>query len=121
MFEIQIWHRGQWQNDLASDYSKDNRFATMADAQAAMKDLIDIAIIILGGIPASDPRDSAVTYRVVEVAERAGYEMAIATDDHRCGGCGNAVSQGEEYGKPGPSSEIQVVCIPCIEIFEEEE
>jgi hypothetical protein len=69
MFEIQIWHRGQWQNDLASDYSKDNRFATMADAQAAMKDLIDIAIIILGGIPASDPRDSAVTYRVVEVEE----------------------------------------------------
>ena len=56
------------------------------------------------------------------MAERAGYAMRIAEDAHRCGGCGNDVSQGEEYGHPGPTSEIQVICLGCIEaILEEEE
>ena len=51
---------------------------------------------------------------------RAGYEVEIATSDYRCGGCGADVDQGEEYGKPGPSSAIQVICMGCIEVFEEE-
>jgi len=64
MFEIQVWHRGQWQNTLVSDYSEDNRFATVADAEAAMHTLL----------AEGDPRDSDrskgfVEYRVVEVKE----------------------------------------------------
>ena len=51
---------------------------------------------------------------------RAGYEVEIATSDYRCGGCGADVDQGEEYGKPGSSSAIQVICMGCIEVFEEE-
>ena len=49
---------------------------------------------------------------------RAGYEVKIATGDYRCGGCGADVDQGEEYGKPGPSSAIQVICMGCIEVFD---
>ena len=59
MFEIQIWHRGQWLDDLVSDDTEDNRFATVADAESAMHALL----------AEGDPRDSAVTYRVVEVEE----------------------------------------------------
>jgi hypothetical protein len=31
---------GQWRDDLASDYTEDNRFASVADAEAAMQALI---------------------------------------------------------------------------------
>ena len=44
MYEIQVLHRGQWQNALVSDHSEDNRFATVAGAEAAMKDLIDSGV-----------------------------------------------------------------------------
>ena len=41
MFEIQILDdQGQWRDDIVSDYPEDNRFATVAEAEAAMKDLI---------------------------------------------------------------------------------
>jgi hypothetical protein len=33
MFEIQIWHRGQWQDDLVSDDTEDNRFANRTDPE----------------------------------------------------------------------------------------
>ena len=36
MFEIQIFNRGQWRDDLISDYSEDNQFDTVDEAEAAM-------------------------------------------------------------------------------------
>ena len=65
MFEIQVLSdRGQWgtvmtyaQDNLVSGYTEDNRFATIADAEAAMKDLI-----ANGG-----PRNRGVEWRVAEV------------------------------------------------------
>jgi hypothetical protein len=61
MFEIQVLDdQGQWRDDLVSDHSEDNRFATVADAEAAMKDLL----------AHGDPRDGwNVAWRVVEVVE----------------------------------------------------
>ena len=39
--EIQVLDdHGQWRDDLVSGYTEDNRFASVADAEAAMKDLI---------------------------------------------------------------------------------
>ena len=41
MFEIQVLDdHGQWRDDLVSDYTEDNLFATVADAEAAMTALI---------------------------------------------------------------------------------
>ena len=61
MYEIQVLDdHGQWRDDLVSDHSEDNRFATVADAEAAMKDLI----------AHGDPRDGwNVAWRVEEVVE----------------------------------------------------
>ena len=56
MFEIQVLdEHGQWVNNLVSDYTEDNSFATMADATTAMQALLTDG----------DPRDSDVRYRVV--------------------------------------------------------
>jgi hypothetical protein len=61
MFEIQVLDdHGQWRDDLVSGYTEDNRFTTVADAEAAMKDLI----------AHGDPRDGwNVAWRVAEVVE----------------------------------------------------
>jgi hypothetical protein len=61
MFEIQVLDtHGQWRNDLASDHTEDNRFATVADAEAAMNDLV----------ANGDPRDGwGAEWRVVEAVE----------------------------------------------------
>ena len=61
MFEIQVLDdHGQWRDDLVSGYTEDNRFASVADAEAAMKDLI----------ANGDPRDGwNGPWRVAEVVE----------------------------------------------------
>ena len=61
MYEIQVLDdHGQWRDDLVSGYTEDNRFATVADAEAAMKDLI----------ANGDPRDGwNGPWRVAEVVE----------------------------------------------------
>jgi len=58
-FEIQVLDdHGQWRDDLVSGYTEDNRFTTVADAEAAMKDLI----------ANGDPRDGwNGPWRVAEV------------------------------------------------------
>ena len=41
MFALQVLDdHGQWRDDLVSDYTEDNLFATVADAEAAMTALI---------------------------------------------------------------------------------
>jgi len=56
VFEIQVLdEHGQWVNNLVSDYTEDNSFATMSDATTAMQALLTDG----------DPRDSDVRYRVV--------------------------------------------------------
>jgi len=60
MYEIQVLDdQGQWRDDLVSDYSEDNRFATVADAEAAMKDLI----------AAGSDVETLLGWRVAEVVE----------------------------------------------------
>ena len=60
MFQIQVLDdQGQWRDDLVSDHSEDNRFATVADAEAAMKDLIG----------AGSDVETLLGWRVAEVVE----------------------------------------------------
>jgi hypothetical protein len=53
---------------------------------------------------------------------RAGYEIEAATWQQRCGECGAEVRAGEECGN-GFVVRLasQVICIGCLEVFEEEE
>ena len=51
MFALQVLDdHGQWRDDLVSDYTEDNLFATVADAEAAMQSLIaegsDVATLL---------------------------------------------------------------------------
>jgi len=59
MYEIQVLDDyGQWRGDLVGNDAASNRFATVAEAEAAMKDLISHG----------DPRDGwNVAWRVEEV------------------------------------------------------
>ena len=60
MFQIQVLDdQGQWRDDLVSDHSEDNRFATVADAEAAMKDLIGAGADV----------ETLLGWRVAEVVE----------------------------------------------------
>ena len=51
------------------------------------------------------------------MTQRAGYEMRIAANSARCGGCGAEISQGAEYGYD-PTA--MMICVGCIEVFESE-
>jgi hypothetical protein len=58
MFALQVLDdHGQWRDDLVSDYTEDNLFATVADAEAAMTALI---------APGSDV-ETLLDWRAVEV------------------------------------------------------
>ena len=60
MFEIQVLDdHGQWRDDLVSGYTEDNRFASVADAEAAMNDLI----------AAGSDMETLLGWRVAEVVE----------------------------------------------------
>ena len=60
MFEIQVLDdHGQWRDDLVSGYTEDNRFATVADAETAMNDLI----------AAGSDVETLLGWRVAEVVE----------------------------------------------------
>ena len=60
MFEIQVLDdHGQWRDDLVSGYTEDNRFSTVADAEAAMNDLI----------AAGSDIETLLGWRVAEVVE----------------------------------------------------
>ena len=73
MFEIQVLDdHGQWRDDLVSGYTEDNRFATVADAETAMKDLL----------AHGDPRDGwNVAWRVEEVMETYLIAEVLNTGD----------------------------------------
>jgi hypothetical protein len=73
MFEIQVLDtHGQWRNDLASDHTEDNRFTTVADAEAAMTDLV----------ANGDPRDGwGAEWRVVEAVETYRIAEVLGTGD----------------------------------------
>ena len=50
-----------------------------------------------------------------------GYEARIAKHDMRCGGCGNGVDTGDKYGAAEIIVAIAVLCMDCIEFFDDEE
>ena len=50
-----------------------------------------------------------------------GYEARIANHAMRCGGCGNGVDTGDEYGAAEIIVAIAVLCMDCIEFFDDEE
>ena len=60
MFEIQVLDdHGQWRDDLVSGYTEDNRFASVAGAEAAMQALI----------AAGSDIETLLGWRVAEVVE----------------------------------------------------
>ena len=73
MYEIQILDdHGEWRDDLVSGDTEANRFASVADAEAAMKDLI----------AHGDPRDGwHVPWRVEQVMETYLIAEVLNTGD----------------------------------------
>jgi glycine cleavage system aminomethyltransferase T len=72
MYEIQVLDdQGQWRDDLVSDYTEDNRFATVADAETAMKDLL----------AATSDIETLLGWRVEEVMETYLIAEVLGTGD----------------------------------------
>jgi len=72
MFEIQVLDdHGQWRDDLVSGYTEDNRFATVADAEAAMADLM----------AAGSDMETLLGWRVAEVMETYLIAEVLNTGD----------------------------------------
>ena len=72
MFQIQVLDdHGQWRDDLVSGYTEDNRFASVADAEAAMKDLM----------AAGSDIETLLGWRVEEVMETYLIAECLNTGD----------------------------------------
>jgi hypothetical protein len=72
MYEIQVLDdQGQWRDDLVSDYTEDNRFASVADAEDAMEALI----------AAGSDVETLLGWRVEEVMETYLIAECLNTGD----------------------------------------
>jgi hypothetical protein len=72
MFEIQVLDdHGQWRDDLVSGYTEDNRFASVAGAEAAMQALI----------AAGSDIETLLGWRVEEVMETYLIAEVLNTGD----------------------------------------